>query len=99
MFSDTLRILEFLSCLIQIIFCIYRYCLKYYQDAISPFEKEEEGDEPAAKKMKKQESEVSEKELLQAGLDLLLHVPALAEVWKSSQVLQYLDHSCEEIRW
>ncbi|KAK3879278.1 hypothetical protein Pcinc_016138 [Petrolisthes cinctipes] len=76
-----------------------RFCLKYFQDAVSPFEREEACGEPAAKKMKKQDIEVSEKELLQAGLDLLLHVPALTEVWKCSQVLQYLHHSCEEIKW
>ncbi|XP_045137299.1 midasin-like isoform X1 [Portunus trituberculatus] len=81
-----------------------RFCLKYFQNAAPPFQRERtEHDEPTPKKRRKKQNErvpVGEKECLQASVDLLLHVGRdLAQLWSCKDLILYLNHTCEEVKW
>lgn len=52
------------------------------------------------KKLSEKTSNINEKQLLQASFDLLSHVGKdLAQLWSCSDLLPYLHHSCEEVKW
>lgn len=83
----------------------YRFVLKYFQSAPAPFH-EQEGNscEPKQKKLKNghelQRHCVADVNIAKATYILLQHVGEdLTYLWKWSDILPFLNHSSEEVRW
>lgn len=79
--------------------------LKYFQNAPAPFhDKEENSSEPKQKKVKNahrlEKHTVTDNDIAKATYILLQHVGEdLIYLWKWSDILPFLNHTSEEVRW
>ncbi|XP_047493219.1 LOW QUALITY PROTEIN: midasin-like [Penaeus chinensis] len=94
-----------LSKLVTVSNDVNRFVLKYFQSAPAPFH-EQEGNscEPKQKKLKNghelQKHCVTDVDIAKATYILLQHVGEdLIYLWKWSDILPFLNHSSEEVRW